>query len=38
MAAAEAQWAERAKEIQKGERQSFVSLLEERGLIQSIVG
>ncbi|KAK2736240.1 tyrosyl-tRNA synthetase [Myotisia sp. PD_48] len=32
------QWADWAKEIQAGKRQSFVSMLEERGLFNSVIG
>lgn len=35
---ADEQWAEKAEKINEGKQQSLVSLLEERGLIQSIVG
>ncbi|KAI1951003.1 tyrosyl-tRNA synthetase [Ophidiomyces ophidiicola] len=38
IAAAKEQWDMWAKQIEAGERQSFLSLLEDRGLINSVVG
>lgn len=35
---AEWQWKEQAKEIQAGRKQSFLSMLEERGFVQQIAG
>lgn len=35
---AEARWAVQAEEIKAGKKQSFLSMLEERGLVQSVVG
>jgi len=35
---AEEQWAQWASEIKAGKRQSFLSMLEERGFVNSVVG
>jgi tyrosyl-tRNA synthetase len=38
VADAELQWEEKAKMIRKGKQKSILTILEERGLIQSITG
>lgn len=38
MAEAEAQWEGWANEIREGKRHSFLSFMEERGLIHSVIG
>lgn len=38
MREAESQWLEQADEIENGQRKSFLSMLEERGLVNNIVG
>jgi len=35
---AKEQWAKQAVEIEAGRKQSFIKMLEERGLINSVVG
>src|SRR6266516_4410049 len=38
MGEAEEQWTQWAREIREGKRQSFLKMLEERGLVNSVVG
>lgn len=37
-AEADAEWAVKAKEIKEGKRKSFVQMLDDRGLVNSVVG
>lgn len=37
-AAADAAWAEKAKEIKEGKRKSFIQMLDDRGLVNSVAG